>query len=71
MNERAVTLIDGDTHLKGHLVLAHQPKMAKPPGGLKPLPTNLYDHPVRDALPTRGLQDGGEPNVLEPKELRS
>lgn len=51
-----LTIIPARLHLKGHRVLAHQPQMAKPPRGLKPLPTNLYNHPAGTIYRLKGFK---------------
>jgi Domain of unknown function (DUF4157) len=51
-----LTIIPARLHLKGHAVLAKQPQMAKPPGGLRPLTTNLYDHPAGTLYRLKGFK---------------
>lgn len=51
-----LTLIPKKNHLTGHSWLAHQPQMAKPAGGLKPMPVNLYDHPAGTLYRFKGFK---------------
>jgi hypothetical protein len=51
-----LTLIPKKNHLTGHSWLAHQPQMAAPPGGLKPMPVSLYDHPAGTTYRLKGFK---------------
>ena len=51
-----LTLIPKKNHLTGHSWLAHQPQMAKPAGGLKPMSVNLYDHPAGTIYRFKGFK---------------